>query len=76
MGKVVYTQMLNARGGVETDVTVQRRSGDAYLVVTGTGQLVRDKVRGGALCSSSSRIPTPGRSGPSQFFTATRWLDR
>ena len=42
VGKVVYTQMLNARGGVETDVTVQRRSGDAWLVVTGSGQLVRD----------------------------------
>ena len=29
-------------GGIETHATVQRRSGDAYLVVTGTGQLVRD----------------------------------
>ena len=42
VGKVVYTQMLNRRGGVETDVTAQRLAPDEYLVVTGTGQLVRD----------------------------------
>ena len=42
VGKVVYTQMLNQRGGVETDVTVQRLTADEYLVVTGTGQLARD----------------------------------
>ena len=42
VGKVVYTQMLNHRGGIETDVTVQRLAGDQFLVVTSTSQLVRD----------------------------------
>ncbi|TNF60113.1 MAG: FAD-dependent oxidoreductase [Rhodobacteraceae bacterium] len=33
-GKIVYTQFLNDRGGIEADVTVTRLSETAYLVVT------------------------------------------
>ncbi len=33
-GKIVYTQFLNQRGGIEADVTVTRMSEHAYLVVT------------------------------------------
>ncbi|MCB2114905.1 MAG: FAD-dependent oxidoreductase [Rhodobacteraceae bacterium] len=33
-GKIVYTQFLNAKGGIEADVTVTRLSETAYLVVT------------------------------------------
>ena len=33
-GSVVYTSMLNARGGVELDATVTRLAEDAFLVVT------------------------------------------
>ena len=33
-GSVVYTAMLNARGGVELDATVTRTAEDAFLVVT------------------------------------------
>lgn len=33
-GKIVYTQFLNSRGGIEADVTVTRLSETAYLVVT------------------------------------------
>ncbi|MCC5987240.1 MAG: GcvT family protein [Pararhodobacter sp.] len=33
-GRLVYTQFLNARGGIEADVTVTRLSETAYLVVT------------------------------------------
>ena len=33
-GRIVYTQFLNARGGIEADVTVARLSGDEFLVVT------------------------------------------
>ena len=33
-GKIVYTQFLNKRGGIEADVTVTRLSETAYLVVT------------------------------------------
>lgn len=34
VGKVVYSQFLNGRGGIEADVTVTRLSETAYLVVT------------------------------------------
>ena len=34
-GRLVYTQMLNARGGIEADLTVTRLATDAFLVVTG-----------------------------------------
>ncbi len=33
-GRIVYTQFLNARGGIEADVTVTRLSEKVYLVVT------------------------------------------
>jgi glycine cleavage system aminomethyltransferase T/glycine/D-amino acid oxidase-like deaminating enzyme len=35
-GSVVYTQLLNARGGIESDLTVTRQSADRFLLVTGT----------------------------------------
>ncbi|MCH8952069.1 MAG: GcvT family protein [Proteobacteria bacterium] len=34
VGKIVYTQFLNSRGGIEADVTVTRLAETAYLVVT------------------------------------------
>lgn len=37
VGALVYTQMLNSRGGIECDLTVARLSKDAYYIVTGTG---------------------------------------
>jgi glycine cleavage system T protein len=33
-GRIVYTQMLNARGGIECDLTVTRLADDAFLIVT------------------------------------------
>ncbi len=36
-GALVYTQMLNARGGIECDLTVARLDEDSYYLVTGTG---------------------------------------
>ena len=41
-GRVVYTQWLNNRGGVEADLTVTRLSDEAFLVVTPAATLVRD----------------------------------
>jgi 4-methylaminobutanoate oxidase (formaldehyde-forming) len=35
-GAVVYTQMLNRRGGIECDLTVSRLASDTYYIVTGT----------------------------------------
>ena len=34
-GRLVYTQMLNARGGIEADLTVTRLASDSFLIVTG-----------------------------------------
>lgn len=34
VGKVIYTQFLNERGGVEADLTITRLADDRYLVVT------------------------------------------
>jgi glycine cleavage system aminomethyltransferase T/glycine/D-amino acid oxidase-like deaminating enzyme len=36
VGSVVYTQMLNRRGGIECDFTVTRLREDRFLIVTGT----------------------------------------
>ena len=41
-GKVVYTQWLNDRGGIEADLTVTRVSDDEFLVVTGAAVTSRD----------------------------------
>lgn len=41
-GRMVYTQWLNERGGIESDLTVTRLSDDSYLVVTAFAQHARD----------------------------------
>ncbi len=41
-GRIVYTAMLNERGGFESDLTVTRLAGDAYLIVSGSAQTTRD----------------------------------
>ncbi len=35
-GRIIYTQMLNAKGGIECDLTVARLSEEAFYIVTGT----------------------------------------
>ena len=37
VGALVYTQMLNDKGGIECDLTVARVAHDEYYIVTGTG---------------------------------------
>jgi 4-methylaminobutanoate oxidase (formaldehyde-forming) len=36
VGSIVYTQLLDRRGGIQADLTVTRLAHDAYLLVTGT----------------------------------------
>ncbi|MGI9501146.1 MAG: GcvT family protein, partial [Geminicoccaceae bacterium] len=36
-GRLTYTQMLNAEGGIECDLTVARLEDDRFYIVTGTG---------------------------------------
>ncbi|MEO8330156.1 MAG: FAD-dependent oxidoreductase, partial [Candidatus Nanopelagicales bacterium] len=35
-GRITYTQLLNARGGVEADVTITQLDAETFLVITGT----------------------------------------
>ena len=41
-GKIVYTQWLNERGGIEADVTVTCESPERYLIVTACASQTRD----------------------------------
>jgi 4-methylaminobutanoate oxidase (formaldehyde-forming) len=41
-GKVVYTQWLNERGGIEADLTITRLAQDAFLIVGGAETETRD----------------------------------
>ncbi len=41
-GRIVYTQMLNARGGIECDLTVTRLAETAFLLVVPAASLQRD----------------------------------
>ncbi|MEH6528197.1 MAG: FAD-dependent oxidoreductase [Sneathiella sp.] len=43
VGKIVYTQFLNEKGGIEADVTVTRLSEIAYLVITPAGTRLSDQ---------------------------------
>ncbi len=42
VGRIVYTQWLNERGGIEADLTVTRIADDAFLIVTGPGSQTRE----------------------------------
>jgi heterotetrameric sarcosine oxidase gamma subunit len=42
IGRSVYTGLLNARGGYESDLTVMRLAADRFLLVTGSAQAVHD----------------------------------
>ncbi len=42
VGSLVYTQMLNARGGIECDLTIARLANDCFYIVTGTGFATHD----------------------------------
>ena len=37
IGKIVYTQLLNERGGIEADVTITRLGDEEFYLVTGSG---------------------------------------
>jgi 4-methylaminobutanoate oxidase (formaldehyde-forming) len=43
VGVSVYTQFLNARGGIEADVTVTRIAPDCFIVITGHPSQMRDQ---------------------------------
>ena len=45
IGKIVYTQMLNSNGGIESDLTVTRLEQNSFLLVVPATTLVRDLNR-------------------------------
>jgi len=71
-GRVVYTQWLNERGGIESDLTVTRLAEDRYMVVTTVSSHVRDLAYlhehvGDAFCTVTdvtSGTPMLGLMGP------------
>jgi len=42
VGSLIYTQLLNQRGGIECDLTVARLAQDHFYIVTGTGFATHD----------------------------------
>ena len=42
VGKMVYTAMLNARGGFESDLTIVRLAPAEFFIITGSAQATRD----------------------------------
>ncbi|HJW22815.1 MAG TPA: FAD-dependent oxidoreductase, partial [Candidatus Limnocylindrales bacterium] len=58
VGSIVYTSMLNRRGGIECDFTVTRRAEDRFLIVTGTAFGNHD------LGWIRRHLPEDGSSGP------------
>jgi len=42
VGRMVYTAMLNERGGFESDLTITRLAGDTFFILTGSSQATRD----------------------------------
>ena len=42
VGKLVYTQLLNTRGGIECDLTIAKLGEDHFYIVTGTGFRTHD----------------------------------
>ena len=41
-GKIVYTQWLNERGGIEADLTISRLNEESFHVITSISSLTRD----------------------------------
>jgi 4-methylaminobutanoate oxidase (formaldehyde-forming) len=72
VGKIVYTQWLNDRGGIEADLTVTRIGEQDFLIVTGAAVGTRDwhtlrraiRGRDATLVDITEETPTIGVMGP------------
>ncbi len=73
VGKIVYTQWLNERGGIEADLTITRLVADRFLIVTGAVPQTRDMawlirhIPDGAHCAAldvTSGLPMLSIMGP------------
>ena len=70
VGSVVYTQLLDERGGIVGDVTVTRLADDRFRVVTGAGAVDSDRgflelnARAGAIDDVTDELAVIGIWGP------------
>ncbi|HEY4067167.1 MAG TPA: FAD-dependent oxidoreductase [Burkholderiaceae bacterium] len=73
VGRIVYTQWLNSRGGIEADLTVTRLAPDRFLVVTSVSSHIHDlahltgQIPADAHCvvtDITSGLPMLGLMGP------------
>ena len=70
VGSIVYTQLLDRRGGIQADLTVTRLEADRYLLVTGTAVGNHDAAwlrrhlpdNGSVGCTTCWGSNQPGRS--------------
>jgi len=62
-GTVIYTQMLNGRGGIEADVTVTRTGEESFRLVTGTASPRRDREWIRRHLASGARVRVDDISG-------------
>ncbi len=63
-GRIVYTQWLNDRGGIEADVTVTRLDATSFMVVTGASGQTRDLGWRSTATSRRVRCALPPTSPP------------
>jgi heterotetrameric sarcosine oxidase gamma subunit len=72
-GRIVYTQWLNERGGIEADLTITRLTLDSFMVVSSVSTQIRDlawlreHIPEGAFCTVTdvtSGMPMLGLMGP------------
>ena len=72
-GRISYTVMLNARGGIQSDLTVMRLAADQYRLYVGTTALTRDMAwlqrliqpdEDVALCDETEAYSVLGLMGP------------
>ena len=70
-GRIVYTGLLNERGGYESDLTVQRLSGDAFMLITGAGQVTRDADWLRRQMTGEERLALTDVSGAEAVITVT-----
>jgi 4-methylaminobutanoate oxidase (formaldehyde-forming) len=72
-GRIVYTQWLNATGGIEADLTITRLAADRFMIVTSVSSHIRDlaylieHIPADAFCTVTdvtSGLPMLGLMGP------------
>ncbi len=84
IGKIVYTQLLNVRGGIESDVTVNRIGPDTFLVMdsatqqTKTFYFIKDQIRAdefAVITDVTSGQMTLGLMGPNSRAVLSKLTD-